>query len=119
MRLIPTTLLFALSVSSAVAAGSTSDGQRDFGRCAGCHAIQPGHNGIGPSLADIVGHQSGSAPGYNYSTAMAGAHITWDDASLDKFLANPQGVVHGTKMFMAVPNASQRQDIIAYLNTLK
>jgi len=119
MRLIPTTILFALWVSSAVAAGSVSDGQRDFGRCVGCHAIQPEHNGIGPSLADVAGRRSGSAPGYNYSTAMTGAHLTWDDTSLDRFLANPQGVVHGTKMFMAVPDPRQRQDIIAYLNTLK
>jgi cytochrome c len=119
MRLIPTIILFALSVSSALAADSATDGQHGFARCTGCHAIQPGRNGIGPSLADVVGRQSGSAPGYKYSTAMTGAHITWNDASLDKFLTNPQGAVHGTKMFMSVPDAHQRQDIIAYLNTLK
>jgi cytochrome c2 len=50
---------------------------------------------------------------------MTGAHITWDETSLDKFLANPQDVVHGTKMFASVPDAHQRQDIIAYLDTLK
>jgi cytochrome c len=50
---------------------------------------------------------------------MSGAHITWDNASLDRFLANPQGSVHGTKMFIAVPDTQQRQDIIAYLDTLK
>jgi len=50
---------------------------------------------------------------------MAGAHITWDDDSLDRFLANPQNFVHGTKMFASVPDAHQRQDIIAYLNSLK
>ncbi len=50
---------------------------------------------------------------------MTSAHITWDDASLDKFLNNPQGLVHGTKMFATVPDTTQRQDIIAYLDTLK
>jgi cytochrome c len=119
MRLIPTTLILALSVSPALAAGNAADGQRDFSRCAACHAIQPGKNGIGPSLDGVVGRQSGSAPGYRYSTAMMGAHITWDDASLDRFLTNPQRAVHGTKMFAAVPDAQQRQDIIAWLNTLK
>jgi cytochrome c len=119
MRIVPTALIFALSASYALAAGNAADGQRDFGRCAACHATQPGKNGIGPSLADVIGRQSGSAQGYNYSTAMAGAHITWDDASLDRFLANPQSVVHGTKMFAGVPDAAQRQDIIAYLNSLK
>jgi cytochrome c len=119
MHLVPTMLIFALAISPAMAAGSASDGQRDFSRCAGCHATQPGRNGIGPSLDDVVGRQSGSVPGYHYSTAMAGAHITWGDESLDRFLSNPQNVVHGTKMFASVPDARQRQDIIAYLNTLK
>jgi cytochrome c len=119
MRLIPTTLVLALSVSPAIAAGSASDGQRDFSRCAACHATQPGRNGIGPSLNDVVGRVSGSVPGYHYSTAMTAAHITWDADSLDHYLANPQSVVRGTKMFVSVPDAQQRQDIIAYLNTLK
>jgi cytochrome c len=119
MRVILPTFLFAISVSSAMAAGNVADGQREFAHCAGCHSIQPGRNGIGPSLAGVAGHQAGSVPGYHYSAAMAGAHITWDDATLDKFLASPQGVVHGTKMFAGVPDAHQRQDIIAYLNTLK
>jgi cytochrome c len=119
MRRITTLLIFALSVSPALAAGSAADGQRDFSRCAACHTTQSGRNGIGPSLIGVAGRQSGSAPGYHYSTAMAGAHITWDDDSLDRFLANPQTVVHGTKMFATVPDARQRQDIIAYLNTLK
>lgn len=64
----------SLSPVRAEAAGV--DGQRDFGR---------------------------SAPGYHYSTAVAGAHITWDDASLDWFLSSTMNVVHGTKMFPAVP----------------
>jgi cytochrome c len=119
MRLILPTIVFAMSVSSAMAAGSAADGQHDFSRCAACHAILPGHNGIGPSLADVVGRQSGSVPGYHYSAAMAGAHITWNNASLDSFLSDPQSVVHGTKMFASVPDAHQRQDIIAYLSTLK
>ena len=119
MRLIPTMLLLALAVTPAMAAGSASDGQRDFSRCAGCHANQPGHNGIGPSLDGVVGRQSGSVPGYHYSTAMTGARITWDNDSLDRFLANPQSVVHGTKMFASVPDARQRLDIITYLNSLK
>ena len=50
---------------------------------------------------------------------MAGAHLPWNDASLDRFLANPQSVVQGTKMFASIADAHQRQDIIAYPNTLK
>ena len=94
-------------------------GQRDFSRCAACHAAEPGKNGIGPSLAGVVGRSSGSVPDYSYSPAMKNAHVTWDAATLDKFLANPQGVVHGTKMFVNVPDAAARANVIAYLATLK
>ena len=50
---------------------------------------------------------------------MKNADLTWDDASLDKYLANPVGVVHGTKMFVNLPSETDRQNVIAYLNTLK
>jgi cytochrome c len=50
---------------------------------------------------------------------MKSANITWDDATLDKFLASPNGFVHGTKMFISVPSGTDRQNVIAYLDTLK
>jgi len=81
--------------------------------------LSPGVSKIGPSLAGIVGSKSGAAPGYNFSPALKGANITWDEQTLDKFLENPSADVHGTKMVISVPNAEHRQDIIAYLKTLK
>ncbi len=50
---------------------------------------------------------------------MTSANLTWDDATLDKFLANPAGLVHGTKMFISVPSSTDREDVIAYLDTQK
>lgn len=100
-------------------AGDAAAGQRDFGRCIACHAAQPGKNGIGPSLAGVVGRTSGSVPGYSYSPAMKNARVTWDEATLDRFLANPQSVVRGTKMFVNVPDPAARGNVIAYLATLK
>jgi cytochrome c2 len=50
---------------------------------------------------------------------MKNANVTWDDANLDKFLANPTGLVHGTRMFVNLPSETDRQNVIAYLNTLK
>ena len=84
-----------------------------------CHATEAGQNKIGPSLAGIVGSKSGTVPGFDFSPAMKNADITWDDANLDKYLANPTGFVHGTKMFVNLPSESDRQNVIAYLNTLK
>src|ERR1700730_16764004 len=104
---------------SSVAAGDPEAGQQVFTRCEVCHATDPGVNKIGPSLAGVVGRRSGTAAGYEYSAAMKNADITWDDNTLDMFLAGPGNFVHGTKMFLSVPNRVDRQNMIAYLATLK
>ena len=57
--------------------------------------------------------------GFDFSAAIKDATVTWDDANLDKFLANPAGVVHGTKMFVNLPSEADRQNVIAFLNTFK
>ncbi len=102
--------------SAATSAGTPA--AADFSRCAGCHSTQAGQNKVGPSLAGVFGRTSGSVPGYAYSAALKNAHLTWDDQTLDKFLQNPSGLVHGTKMFATVPDADTRQRVIAYLKSL-
>jgi cytochrome c2 len=117
---IPAALLIALSSAFlGSAAAAAPDASSFTSRCGTCHSTQPGKNGIGPSLSGIYGSTSGTVPGYNFSPAMKNAKIVWDDQTLDKFLQNPAGLVHGTKMFATVPDASTRQQIIAYLQTLK
>jgi cytochrome c len=108
-----------LVVSPAKADGDAAAGKQVFARCAACHSTKPGENKIGPSLAGVFGRKSGSEPGYNYSAALKAANIIWDAQTLDKFLANPASDVHGTKMFINVSAASDRQNVIAYLKTLK
>jgi cytochrome c len=108
------------SSSRTLAAGDPAAGQKVFAtHCATCHATEAGQNKIGPSLAGIVGSKAGTVPGFNFSPAMKNTDITWDDAELDKFLANPTGDVHGTKMFVNLPGENDRQNVIAYLHTLK
>src|SRR5437763_11445236 len=102
--------------SAATPAGAPT--AADFSRCAGCHSTQAGQNKIGPSLAGVFGKPSGSVPGYSYSAALKNAHLTWDQQTLDKFLQNPGGLVHGTKMFTSVPDSDTRQRVIAYLKSL-
>ena len=111
------TLLLSPIVS--YAAGNAVAGQHDFALCARCHSSAPGVNMRGPSLAGVVGRKSGAAVGYNYSAATAAANLTWDDATLDKFLAGPRSFVPGTRMSISVVSGVDRQNIIAYLNTLK
>ena len=107
----------AWSASAATPPGAPT--AADFSRCAGCHSTQAGQNKIGPSLAGIIGKPAGAVPGYSYSAALKNAHLTWDEQTLDKFLQNPGGVVHGTKMFATVPDAGTRQRVIAYLKSLQ
>lgn len=110
----------SLGSSAGLAAGDRAAGQQFFTtHCSPCHATEPGVNKIGPSLAGLIGRKSGSQPGYNYSPALKAANITWDEKTLDQWLQNPTGDVHGAKMFITVPNAADRQNAIAYLETLK
>jgi cytochrome c len=125
IRIVPQLAVAALICMSTAAilskaeAADAAAGEQVFARCVVCHSTKPGENKIGPSLAGVVGRKSGSAPGYNYSPGLKSASITWDEQELDKFLANPAADVHGTKMAISVPNAQDRQNVIAYLKTLK
>ncbi|AJP72674.1 c-type cytochrome [Sphingomonas hengshuiensis] len=99
-------------------AGNAAKGKALFARCAACHAVVPGKNGIGPSLAGVVGRRSASVPGYAYSPAMQASKLKWDEATLGRFLAGPRQLVPGTRMIAAPIAAPQdRADLTAYLKT--
>jgi len=90
-----------------------------FAQCKACHSVEPGKNGIGPSLAGIFGDRAATVPGFEFSDAMKNSGLTWNQATLDRYLTDPRGVVPGTKMsFGGVKDAAQRQAIINYLKTL-
>lgn len=99
------------------AEGDAAKGKTLFSRCAACHATG-NQNKVGPGLAGIVGRSSASAPGFRYSKAMTGSGLTWTEEQLDTYLAGPAKVVPGTTMALALPNAQDRSDIIAFLKTL-
>ena len=103
-----------------VRAQDAQAGQRIFrSQCSLCHATQPGRNLVGPSLAGVVGRQSGAAPGYHYSPAMSGAHLTWNADTLSRYLENPRAVVPGTLMtYLGLKDPKQRADVVAFLPTL-
>jgi cytochrome c len=65
-----------------------------------------------------VGRKAGSYPGYDYSDANKGSGITWDVATLQKYLKNPQEVVPHTKMmFPGLTSDKDVNNVIAYLST--
>jgi cytochrome c len=106
-------------LSTPVARGA--DGEQIFRRyCMVCHDTAPGKNKLGPSLAGIVGRASGSVADFSYSDAMQSAGLTWDEQTLDQYLADPRGKVPGNKMlFPGVKNPDERKALIEYLKTLK
>jgi cytochrome c len=100
------------------AQGDAAAGEKIFAHCAPCHSTKPGEKRFGPSLAGVFGRKIGTEPGYSYSSAMKEANFTWDEKTLDEYLQGPGKFIQGTKMVYSVPNAKDRQDIIAYLKTL-
>ena len=105
------------------AAGSVGDpvrGKTVFARCAMCHAMQPGRNGLGPSLAGIIGRKAGTVAGYKYSPAMAASGKVWAPSAIDTFITNPRTFLPGNKMvFPGIANSRDRADLIAYLGQAK
>src|SRR4030081_2628542 len=78
-----------LSGTQALAQGVAPAGKTVFeNQCASCHSVEPGKQGFGPSLAGVTGRQSGTLPGYNFTPAMANAHLMWDAKTLDEFLTS-------------------------------
>ena len=129
--LVPGVLSFAcLGAASEAPAQVSQVGDPVHGKiffqqnCALCHAdsLGPGHTVIaqrGPSLVGIFGRPAGSGSNFNYTKAMLASGLTWDSATLDRFLKSPATLVPGTTMPIPVPNAEDRLAVIAYLATLK
>ena len=98
-------------------AQSASRGKELFEkRCAGCHALDTEKEG--PRLRGVYGRTSGAVSSFTYSDAVKNAHITWDEASLDKWLTDPESLVPKNDMAFQVRVADERADIIAYLKHL-
>ena len=97
----------------ALAAGDPAHGQQVYKTCMICHAI--GRNGAGPKHAGVFGRTAGTVPDYRYSVALQKSGIVWNAETLDKWLADPQAMVPGTKMFFAVDSAQDRADVIEFL----
>lgn len=114
-------VLAAAGAGLAHADGDAQAGEAVFKKtCAVCHTIEEGKNKIGPSLHGVVGRHSASLTDYSYSDAMKKADKTWDEQTLDGYLANPRGLVPGTKMiFLGLKSEQDRQNVIAYLESQK
>jgi glucose/arabinose dehydrogenase/cytochrome c2 len=129
MRLLAPLVCFALLGATVVASATflrsppppdrdaAESGRQIFEqRCALCHSTRE-RAAQGPGLGGVLGRKAASMP-FGYSPALREAHLTWDRATLDRFLAAPAQLVPGTTMPMAIPEDVQRRAVVDYLATL-
>jgi cytochrome c len=112
--------LFAvLALAAAVAPPAFAEGDPVAGkqlyatRCSACHSID--FNGTGPMHRNLFGRKAGSVPGFPYSQALKDAKVVWGEDTLARWLTDPEKFIPGQRMFISVPDAQERADILAYL----
>ncbi|KGJ02801.1 cytochrome c [Paracoccus halophilus] len=104
---------FATVMASADAAA----GEKVFGKCKACHKLD-GTDGVGPHLNGVIGRAVASIGGFSYSDGMVAHGGDWTPEALQEFLADPKGVVKGTKMaFAGLKKIEDRANLIAYLES--
>jgi cytochrome c len=103
-----------------LASADVSRGESSAQKCAGCHTFNKGGApAVGPNLWGVVGRAKASQAGFNYSPALKAQGGDWTADDLSRFLTDPKSAVPGTAMgFSGLPRASERADVIAYLNSL-
>ena len=100
--------------AAAALAADPGAGKEIYTRCLACHAL--GYDRTGPRHCGLFGRRAGSVKGFAYSDAMKRSGITWNEKTLDRFLANPLKTVPGTAMgYAGVTDKKERADLIAYL----
>ncbi|MCW1429484.1 c-type cytochrome [Novosphingobium sp. JCM 18896] len=104
--------LFAMP---ALAAGP--DGEAVFRqRCQSCHGTPQRPSPLGPNLTGVVGRKAASTP-FAYSPALKASGLTWNRATLDRFLTAPARTVPGTRMVISLTDPAQRAAVLDYLAT--
>lgn len=106
--------LFCLLAAGGAAAADAARGEQLYEqRCGACHGLDADR--VGPRHRGVFGRGVGSVAGYAYSPALMRARMTWNEETLDAWLADPERLLPGQRMGYSVPEAADRADIIAYL----
>ena len=88
--------------------------------CGTCHVTAAdGGKRQGPNLFGVVGRKAGGVAEFKYSEAFAkgSGGIVWDEATLDRWLADPQSVIPGAVMLSKQGDPDKRRLVIEYLKT--
>jgi len=109
----------ALGVDPALIAA----GEGAFRQCKTCHEVGEGAtNRTGPVLNGMLGRTMGTVDGFRYSGVFqeaTAAGTVWTEENLAAFLADPRGMMAGTKMsFRGVRDEADIAALIAYLQSI-
>ena len=107
-----------IDISSLMALGDLTHGEKVFKKCAACHSIvKGGKNNIGPALYNVVGRKVGAVNDYKYSKALLAYEKEWTFEELNGYLIKPAKWIKGTKMaFAGLRKEKDRASVILYLN---
>jgi cytochrome c len=85
-------------------------------QCGVCHSLNPADPPRqGPLLRGVFDRPAGSLRGFKYSPGFATASFIWDEAHLDRWLTDPQGLIPGAVMLYKQADPKIRLAIIQYL----
>jgi cytochrome c len=85
--------------------------------CAGCHSVDAHREG--PSHRGVVGRRAGALKDYEYSPALQSSKLLWTRATLKAWLTDPEALIPGQTMDYSLDDAQEREDVVAYLATLR
>lgn len=112
------TATVAMAQSNAIATGNAVKGKEIYdARCSACHSVDD--NRVGPMHMGVFGRKAGGVKSYRYSDALNKSKVVWNRDNLTAWLANPEMLIPGQRMGYAMDNAQDRDDVVAYLATLK
>lgn len=87
--------------------------------CHRCHSPNADKASYGPPLENVLGRTAGTAPGYEYSDALAKSGIVWTPAALRAWMEDNDGFMPGTKMrHVGIEDRTVQDFILAYLGSI-
>jgi cytochrome c len=107
-----------LTFTVGMPAAPSDEGKVAFNNsCRTCHSLKAGDNRLGPSLHGIIGAKAGQSAGYAYSQSLRQSGVTWNEATLERWIENPEAVIPNNNMkpYTGLADAAVRKKIVEFL----